>query len=215
MKKEQETALELLRMGYAELAAYQFSHINLDMINKQIRDDNKAASGQLHDLINGDNQKKMTDEQLNLDGIIILDNQTDVEEEGNNQEPDMIGDAADDENPEIKKAAGIEDEYMRHAEIYRQFMSSQYQQPAQKATADYEYNTSDDSGRAAFAWGDEIISYSERKVLVKKMMVNSIMHGEHNPIDPRKKDAYKFWKYASKFNFLMSTLMYDKALNMN
>ena len=105
----------------------------------------------------------------------------------------------------------IKDEYLQHTDLYKSFFS-EYMKTTQQLSNKYEYYTKEDKKENAFSWGDELISYKERKDYVRKIMMNSLLHGAHNPIDPRTKELYEFWKLASKFNEQLSMAMYDKGM---
>jgi len=69
---------------------------------------------------------------------------------------------------------------------------------------------SNESKTRVFEWGEEVINYDERKETVRAIQMNAIMGGEHNYASPKMKEKYKFWKFSSKFNQLLSFLMYDR-----
>jgi hypothetical protein len=61
--------------------------------------------------------------------------------------------------------------------------------------------------------GFEVISYRERVHVARNMHMNALMGGGHNHVPPKDMDAYKFWTMASKFNQLLSFMMYDRAIS--
>ncbi len=242
MKKEKWIVLELLKLGFEELLLSGYGFDGQAAPDGNIMQDGIIQDEQQHDAGKIKHLIKEIGKKPSLDGIIITGNKDEVREEDSTTVQDAVESAIIEEITKNTDATQEEDstttqdgidstiieeiaeknketsdaieDYRRHTELYRQFMSEQYQPVMQRPDSYYKYAPQGDNGRDAFAWGDDVISYHERKSLVKKMMVNAVMHGEHNPVDPRKKEAYKFWKYASKFNFMMSTLMYDKAFNM-
>lgn len=121
---------------------------------------------------------------------------------------DSIEDVVEDTiEPDIKaeiEEAATTDMYAQHTDMYKRFhkemMKSIYQQVQ---TAEYTEEEKAD----AFSWGDDVISYKERKEIVRKIQMNALLGAGHNHIDPQEKDRYEFWKYASKFNLTMSFLM--------
>jgi len=112
-----------------------------------------------------------------------------VESEEANEEPDIFVD------------------YQRHTGLYKEFMKGY---DIQSDSTAYEF---EDAEHKEFEWGDEVISYKERKEFVRCVQMNALMQGEHNPVDPQIKERYEFWKYASKFNLTMSFLMYSSFMN--
>ena len=106
----------------------------------------------------------------------------------------------------------VHEDYARHTELYKSF-HAEYMKDTSSPLKAYDLYSSADSQDKGWKWGDEVISFKERKELVRKIMLNSLMHGDHNHIDPQQKQAYQFWKYASKFNRSLSQMMYDCAMS--
>jgi len=114
---------------------------------------------------------------------------------------------------EQKPVPSPEEDYFRHTEIYRQFHAD-YLKSTTPANSIYDfYSAAETTREREFSWGEEVISYRERKELVRKMQMNALMQGGHNNVDPGAKERYEFWKYTSKFNLLMSFMMYERALS--
>jgi len=105
----------------------------------------------------------------------------------------------------------FEEAYLKHTQLYSDFMN-QYLSMSQSIKNNYEAYSNSQKTTRTFSWGDEIINYKERKEMVRVVQMNALMQGEHNHIDPDTKERYELWKYASKFNLLMSFMMYEKAL---
>jgi len=137
--------------------------------------------------------------------------ESELEEITESDEPDEenieeIADKTADEEIEPVDAA---EEYQRHTKLYSEFMNA-YEE--QSSPDKYEYQSAEPKKRD-FSWGDEIISYQERKNYIRCAQMNSLMQGVHNPIDPQVKERYDMWKYASKFNLTMSFLMFASFMN--
>ncbi len=134
-----------------------------------------------------------------------LENKIKKPDRNKDDEPDTIKD--------IKPGLSLEEDYARHTELYRQFHADYLRVTTQAKSAYEFYSAAESRSERNFSWGEEIINYKERKDLVRSMQMNAFMHGGHNHVDPSSKERYEFWKYASKFNLLMSFHMYDTALS--
>jgi hypothetical protein len=59
--------------------------------------------------------------------------------------------------------------------------------------------------------GFEVISYKERLQVARNVQMNALLGGGHNYVPPKDMESYKYWTIASKFNQLLSFLMYDRV----
>ena len=59
--------------------------------------------------------------------------------------------------------------------------------------------------------GFEVISYKERMQVARNVQMNALLGGGHNYVPPKDMESYKYWAIASKFNQLLSFLMYDRV----
>jgi hypothetical protein len=104
------------------------------------------------------------------------------------------------------------DDYSRHTSIYKQFFAGHIS----RDTSAVNYaEVMDDVPKNSMGSDVEAISYKERKDFVRTIQMNALMGAMHNAVDPQIKEAYEMWKYASKFNQLMSFMMYEKVLSPN
>ncbi|MBT4823566.1 hypothetical protein HN695_06035 [Candidatus Woesearchaeota archaeon] len=55
-----------------------------------------------------------------------------------------------------------------------------------------------------FGVGQDVMTHSEIRDIVRRKRMNWAMGGEHNYVSPDEKDRYKMWKMCSKFNYIMS-----------
>ena len=105
-------------------------------------------------------------------------------------------------------------DYNRHTDLYKKFHGDYLKSTTMSIVTDhYQSYESEENDTRTFEWGEDIINYKERKDLVRNIQMNALMGGEHNFVDPSMKQLYEFWKYASKFNMMMSFLLYDTAFN--
>ena len=104
----------------------------------------------------------------------------------------------------------VKDAYARHTENYRKFHSEYIKSMA--STGEYKSYTAESTSKVV-SWVEEAISYKERKELVRTIQMNALMGGAHNPVDTSLKEAYEHWKMCSKFNELMSFMMYDLVIS--
>jgi len=123
------------------------------------------------------------------------------------EEP-SVGDTIDEEVIEVREVdlEKIHDSYEKHTEAYKQFHKQYMASMTISSATDYYHEEEEGS---KWEWGDELITYQERKEYVRSTMMNALMQGNHNPVDPGNKERYEFWKTASKFNWLLSTMLYD------
>jgi hypothetical protein len=113
------------------------------------------------------------------------------------------------------------EQYEKILEQYRRFLA-EYLKEAQNAFGNYDkYNAgqdSEDKEKRNFNWGQEVITYKEVKDIARRIHMNALMSGDyvgdisgHNSVGWQENQEYKFWKYASKFNELMSFILYDSV----
>ncbi len=113
------------------------------------------------------------------------------------------------------------EQYEKILEQYKRFLA-EYLREAQNAHASYDkYSAGQDSeekDKRKFSWGQEVITYREVKDIARRIHMNALMSGDyvgdisgHNSIGWQENQEYKFWKYASKFNELMSFILYDSV----
>ena len=103
------------------------------------------------------------------------------------------------------------DEYARHTELYKSFLS-EYRKTIPTNNVNYLYLSSE-TAKEAETWAPEAITQKEREEYVRVVQMNNLMGGNHNHFDPGRKQAYEMWKYCSKFNELLSFMMYDRVLS--
>jgi hypothetical protein len=104
------------------------------------------------------------------------------------------------------------DDYSRHTSIYKQFFAGHMSHDT--SSTNYA-EVMDDMPKLSMRSDIDAISYKERKDYVRTIQMNALMGGTHNAVDPKIKEAYEMWKLASKFNQLMSFMMYDSVLSPN
>ncbi|MBT4540494.1 hypothetical protein HOC35_03195 [Candidatus Woesearchaeota archaeon] len=55
-----------------------------------------------------------------------------------------------------------------------------------------------------FEAGQEVMTNSEIRDIVRRKRMNWAMGGEHNHVSPDEKERYKMWKICNKFNYIMA-----------
>ncbi|MEM4267495.1 MAG: hypothetical protein QXK37_01555 [Candidatus Woesearchaeota archaeon] len=98
--------------------------------------------------------------------------------------------------------------YERTLKSHMNFLLAYLREGASTRVADYEYISQD--GRKASNIGEELISYDERKEVVRTIQMNALMQGNHNYVSPHLKELYEHWKNINKFNMLLSFMMYER-----
>jgi hypothetical protein len=107
-------------------------------------------------------------------------------------------------------------QYEKQLEQYKRFLS-EYLKEAEYATKAYDaYQEKEDKGKRKFEWGQEVVTFREIKDIARRIHMNALLSGNstgdmsgHNSISWSEGQEYKFWKYASKFNEMMSFVIYD------
>jgi hypothetical protein len=104
-----------------------------------------------------------------------------------------------------KLALAIEETYKKLSESYKAFHREYMKENRAQA---YDRYIPEEQKEKDFKWGDEVISYEERKEVARKIQMNAMMGGGHNHIDPRKKEDYEFAK-LDKFFLMQSFMRYE------
>ena len=55
-----------------------------------------------------------------------------------------------------------------------------------------------------FGVGQEVMTNSEVRDIVRRKRMNWLLGNEHNYVSPDEKERYKFWKLFSKFNYVLA-----------
>lgn len=98
--------------------------------------------------------------------------------------------------------------YQKQVEQYKRFLE-EYLKEAKGSMADYGYAAEEAKSSRNFEWGQEIINHSKIRDLARRMQMNAVLGGNHNQVTSEERNDYEFWKYASKFNLMMSFILYD------
>jgi len=103
-------------------------------------------------------------------------------------------------------------DYNRHTQVFKDFVSNYVENngfvDTTKQPYEYQEGQSGSTGNT-----EELISYKEKVEVARAIQMNALMHGNHNYVSPEAKERYEHWKNLSKFNTLLSHLMYDRAIS--
>lgn len=109
------------------------------------------------------------------------------------------------------------EQYQKQLEQYKRFLN-EYLKEAQYTAKAYDAYQDDKEkdGKRKFEWGQEVVTFREIKDIARRIHMNALLSGNstgdmsgHNSISWSEGQEYKFWKYASKFNEMMSFIIYD------
>jgi len=111
------------------------------------------------------------------------------------------------------------EQYQKHLDQYKRFLATYLEEGSGTIASSYAYQTSDDKPKKReFSWGQEVVTYGEIKDIVRRVHMNALLGGNstgtlsgHNQIAWQEAEDFKFWKYTSKFNEMMSMILYDQA----
>ncbi|MGM5482414.1 MAG: hypothetical protein ACQESF_03035 [Nanobdellota archaeon] len=99
--------------------------------------------------------------------------------------------------------------YSTQTSVYNNFMNS-YMDEKYEKTGDTKNDISMPGETKSLKQGDEVIDYKERKEYAKKVMLNSRYGNKTMPHSSQaEKQKYEMWKASSKFNQILSFIMYD------
>lgn len=94
-----------------------------------------------------------------------------------------------------------------YSRIMSEYLNNSY-------NSSYQSKYDSESEERTFRHGDEIMGYHERTKINQKMMMNAMLGKESTDISAEDKQKYEIWKATSKFNQLLSFVLYDKAAGL-
>jgi hypothetical protein len=103
-------------------------------------------------------------------------------------------------------------QYQHMLEQYRRFLSVYLKESSQQIDTGAKMQDYDDPFAKAdvvvpqreFGRGQEIMTNSEIRDIVRRKRMNWLLGNEHNYVSPDEKERYHFWKMFSKFNYVMA-----------
>lgn len=98
-------------------------------------------------------------------------------------------------------------QYQQLLDQYRRFLEAYLKDTNNVAMPQYSYDNSNGSEGREFKWGEEVATYHEIKDTIRKVKMNLLLGGWHNPVSWQAVQDYKFWKYVSKFNKVMAEVI--------
>lgn len=98
-------------------------------------------------------------------------------------------------------------QYQQLLDQYKRFLEAYLKGANNAAMSRYQYELGEDNGRREFKWGEEVATYHEIKDTIRKVKMNLLLGGWHNPVSWQAVQDYKFWKYVSKFNKVMADVI--------
>jgi len=110
------------------------------------------------------------------------------------------------------------EQYQKQLEQYQRFLAEYLKDSNNVLKQGYNpYEDKDnDKKEREFKWGQEVVTYFEIKDIARRIQMNALLSGNtngavggHNHVGWQEAEDYKFWKYCSKFNELMSFIFYD------
>lgn len=97
--------------------------------------------------------------------------------------------------------------YQEHFSKYKDFINSYMYNEENSTVSSSQYLQQE---KREIKQGDEVMDYKERKEYAKKLMLNSRFGNKTMPHQSQgEKLQYEMWKASSKFNQILSFLMYD------
>ncbi|MBI4453047.1 hypothetical protein HY636_00210 [Candidatus Woesearchaeota archaeon] len=137
------------------------------------------------------------------EGIIkIIDDFDNVDKEGIDTTLGELG-----QKTESYSALVHSMQYQQLLDQYRRFLEAYLKEANSAAMPRYQYELGEDNGRREFKWGEEVATYHEIKDTIRKVKMNLLLGGWHNPVSWQAVQDYKFWKYVSKFNKVMAEVI--------
>ena len=113
------------------------------------------------------------------------------------------------------------DQYQKMLDSYKRFLDEYLGNNANSVfKANYDY-AANDSSKKEFQWGDDVVNNLEMFDVARKIMMNAAMGGAglsaasagNNTVSHYQREDYEMWKTMSKFNMLLSFLLYEKVMN--
>lgn len=108
------------------------------------------------------------------------------------------------------------EQYEKQLAEYKRFLAEYLAEARLNALGYNPYDDKKEDGKRNFEWGQEVVTYSEIKDIVRRIHMNALLSGNssgdisgHNSVSWQEVQDYKFWKYCSKFNEMMSFVLYD------
>lgn len=98
-------------------------------------------------------------------------------------------------------------QYQQLLDQYRRFLEAYLKDTNNVAMPQYSYENNNGSKGREFKWGEEVATYHEIKDTIRKVKMNLLLGGWHNPVSWQAVQDYKFWKYVSKFNKVMAEVI--------
>ncbi|MBS3122106.1 hypothetical protein J4434_04440 [Candidatus Woesearchaeota archaeon] len=98
-------------------------------------------------------------------------------------------------------------QYQQLLDQYKRFLDAYLKEANNTAMQRYQYELGENNGRREFKWGEEVATYHEIKDTIRKVKMNLLLGGWHNPVSWQAVQDYKFWKYVSKFNKVMADVI--------
>lgn len=98
-------------------------------------------------------------------------------------------------------------QYQQLLDQYRRFLEGYLKGANNVAMPQYNYENNNGSEGREFKWGEEVATYHEIKDTIRKVKMNLLLGGWHNPVSWQAVQDYKFWKYVSKFNKVMADVI--------
>jgi hypothetical protein len=182
------------------------SSIKIVLSNKKPKANSKKTKNKSVDKPN--TKKKKTKEEGIKDKIIqIIEELAEIE---NNEQviEDHINGSIKDNYAEIFHMH----QYQHQLSQYQRFLSAylkDYKHAIEAGIKNPEYNDAFDKAdvpvpKREFGYGQEVMTNSEIRDIVRRKRMNWLLGNEHNPVSPDEKERYKFWKMFSKFNYVMA-----------
>ncbi|MBI5392336.1 hypothetical protein HZA96_00570 [Candidatus Woesearchaeota archaeon] len=176
---------------------------------KKIADDEDNKRNDLSKKLNINNGKITKDKDI----ITIIDNESDK----NNDLDDAVKQVT-------VKMDGFDriflEQYQKMLADYQKFLSEYLNNSASSIFApkyDYQQET---GKKKEFKWGNEVVSNLEMFDVARKIMTNAAMgsglvaaYTGNNTVNHHEREDYEMWKNSSKFNMLLSFLLYEKVMN--
>jgi len=100
--------------------------------------------------------------------------------------------------------------YLMQSRNYQLFLKSLDEAYTTNVTQKFAFENYDGKKEAG---GFEVISFKERVEVARKIHMNALLGAGHNHVQPKDMDAYRYWTMASKFNQMLSFIMYDRAIS--
>jgi len=112
------------------------------------------------------------------------------------------------------------EQYQKILADYQRFLNEYLNSNANSVfVSKYGYQQ-DTEKKKEFHWGNEVVSNLEMFDVARRIMMNAAMgsgliaaYTGNNSVNHHEREDFEMWKNASKFNLLLSFLLYEKATN--